>query len=113
MAASANIPDTHKTLPLPALTPEKLPVQTKDADRKARAKKVADSKLKQKNRKHHTIQITTILDLSVEAGNNYTLSGFSPDIDQGVWTVAEVVHSITGKSASSSRISFYREPSVQ
>jgi phage protein D len=116
MADSGHIeltpPDTHKALPTPAGPVPSIPSKTKNADKKARAKKAADSKLKQKNRKHHTISITTLFDLTVEAGNNYKLSGFSPDIDDGVWTVGEVTHSLTGKSASTTRIHFYRRPEV-
>jgi hypothetical protein len=110
---SDNIPQTHITLPPLAPLNTPLNTKTKNPDRQARAKEAAVSKLKQKNRKHHTMAITTLLDLSVEAGNNYQMSGFSPDIDDGIWTVEEVTHSITGKSASNTKISFHRPADVQ
>lgn len=110
---SDNIPTTH--IQLPPLTPIKEPLKTKttNADRQARAKEAAVSKLKQKNRKHHTMNISTFLDLSIEAGNNYQMSGFSPDIDDGIWTVGEVTHTITGKTASNTKISLHRPPDVE
>jgi phage protein D len=110
---SDNIPETHITLPKLTVVASPLSPKTKDPDKQARTKEAAISRLKQKNRKHHTMEMTTLFDLSIEAGNNYKFTGFSPDIDDGIWTVAEVTHSMTGKSASNTRIQFHRPPEVE
>jgi hypothetical protein len=107
-----SVPSHVLKKPLSAITIADLPAIDQSPQKKQRAKKHAVSKLKQKNRKSNQFQMTTPLDLSIEAGNNYKLQGFSPDADDGIWTCNEVSHSITGKQASTTHISLHRPPQV-
>ena len=89
-----------KQTPWPTtVLPSPIPIAETDAGMNARAKRVARSKLKKKNRKGKKHQMTIPLNLRVEAGTVYTLQGFSPDFD-GPWLVTEVEHKFAAKGGA-------------
>ena len=74
-----------------------------NATKKARAAKVAKSKLKTKNRKRKKKNIVLEYNPSIESGTVYTTSGFSPLFD-GRWLVILVTHDLKGKSGSTTTL---------
>jgi hypothetical protein len=85
--------------------PAPLPVAETDSGAVTKAHRTARGKLKKKNRKGKKHRIVVPLNLTLEAGNVYTLEGFSPDFD-GNWLLIECEHKFVGKSGSTTSLDF-------
>jgi hypothetical protein len=72
-----------------------------NANKKERAKKVAKSKLKGKNRKRNKKSILKEYDPSLESATVYAVSGSRSDLD-GNWLVVNVTHTLTKGGNSTS-----------
>jgi hypothetical protein len=108
MAVSLTVPSSHTVLPPLVTAPSPLQSNETNPIATSTAATVSKAKLKQKNRKANEFVIEFPLILTIEAATNYNLSGFTPDAELDVWTVADVVHSFKGKSGSTTKVTFRR-----
>jgi phage protein D len=87
--------------------PAQMPVVDTNAASTSKAKRKSRARLKKKNRKGKKHRLTLALDLTLEAGDVYTLQGFSPDFD-GPWLITEVEHKFAGKSGSQTTLTLQK-----
>ncbi|MGD0178763.1 MAG: hypothetical protein ABSC15_03030 [Terriglobales bacterium] len=106
MPISLTVPDGHKDLAPPATTASPIQIQETNPQVTNHSKNVSAAKLRQKNRKAKQFRVTTVLDLSIEAGTVYLISGFNPDADAQTWVCVDVVHSLSGKGGSTTKAVF-------
>ena len=83
--------DLFNTTPLK--TTPSVPIEN-NSKKKARAAKVAKSKLKGKNRKRNKKSVLKEYDPSLESATVYAVSGSRSDLD-GNWLVVNVTHTLT------------------
>jgi len=82
------------------------PVKENNSKKVARAKKVAESKLKKKNRKRHRKNVVLFYNDAVESGTVYAVSNSRSDLD-GNWLVVNVTHDVA-KSGSKTTLELER-----
>lgn len=80
--------------PLQALSDTATQTLETNSDKCARAKHVAEKKLKKKNQKRHGISFEIPYNGGIESGTVYTLVNGSPDVD-GPWLVVNVTHTLS------------------
>lgn len=105
---AAAVPSTHTTVPA---TPTDEPAyQSKETNPTIiqKANDTARNKLAEKNRKQNEFKIDMPITLQFEASTGYSLSGFSPDVEQGTWIVVDMELHISGKRGSETRLTFQR-----
>jgi hypothetical protein len=103
------VPDTHTHLPgIPATSSahqETSPTIVNITKACSRAK------LLHKNRKQNQVVIEFPgAVIAMERGTNYSFSGFTPDMDAGVWTLHEAQIRISGKGGATTTCHFNRIP---
>jgi hypothetical protein len=106
--AAPTVPTTHTVLP--QLPDDSKAYQSTETSPEViqKAKKVSRNKLAQKNRKQNEFKIDFPITLQFESATAYTLSGFTPDANQGNWIVVEVEIHLSGKKGSECRVEFQR-----
>ena len=104
---SLTVPDANKSLPDKQTTKTDPGTETNAAVTE-KAKLVALSKLRQKNRKGNEFIITFPILTTLESGTVYSLNGFTPDGDSGQWVLVDCVLSFKGKSGSTTKCTFQK-----
>jgi hypothetical protein len=87
MATQLTVPNASKIAPAIPVAKNQSGTET-DAAVQASAKEVVTCKLRKKNRRgKQMVIIFPGARLELETATNYTLQGFSPDVDQVTWTL--------------------------
>src|SRR6266446_460591 len=101
------VPTDHTVLPTSPANEEPYVSNETSPTIIGQAKKVAKSKLKQKNRKQNSFRIDMPITLQFEAATAYSASGFTPDADSQKWIVEEVEIHLSGKRGSETKVTFF------
>jgi hypothetical protein len=108
MAGSSTVPSDHTQLPQTPDDSQAFVSKEQNATIVQKANNTARNKLAQKNRKQNEFKIDLPITLQFEASTAYSISGFTPDADQGTWIVVESEIHISGKRGSETRVTFQR-----
>ncbi|SRR6266446_1642436 len=104
--SAATVPTDHTVVPTAPENSQPYVSEETSPTIIGQAKKVAKSKLKQKNRKQNELRIDMPITLQFEAATAYSASGFTPDADSQKWIVTEVEIHLSGKRGSETRVTF-------
>jgi hypothetical protein len=107
MAVSLTVPSQSKTLPAQPVAKNQAGTETNSAALE-KARKTAESKLRQRNPKGNEFIIEFPILTTMESGTVYKLSGFTPDADATQWTLIDVVMSFKGKGGSTTKCTFQK-----
>ena len=107
MAVSLTVPAQSKALPSQPVAKNQAGTET-NAAALAKAKKTAESRLRQKNRKGNEFIIEFPILTTMESGTVYSVSGFTPDADAVSWVLVDVVMSFKGKAGSTTKCTFQK-----
>ncbi len=107
MAVSLTVPAASKTLPSQPVAKNQSGTET-NSSALAKAKKTAESRLRQKNRKGNEFIIEFPILTTMESGTVYSVSGFTPDADAVKWVLVDVVMSFKGKGGSTTKCTFQK-----
>jgi hypothetical protein len=104
---SMTVPTASKTLPTQPVSKNQAGTET-NADALTKAKLTAAAKLRQRNRKGNEFIIEFPILTTMESGTVYSVSGFTPDADNSLWTLIDVVMSFKGKGGSTTECTFQK-----
>lgn len=110
MPTPPTVPTDNTQLPPPATSEKPYVSDETHPTVIAKAKKAAESNLKQKNRKKNEFRIDLPILLDFESATTYKLNGFTPDADSDTWVLIEMEIHMSGKNTegSETRLTFQK-----
>jgi hypothetical protein len=111
--SAPTVPSDHTVLPAVPVTSDATAETSPTII--AKATLCAQSRLRQKNRRHKRIELEIPLTesaLAFESSTNWQFSGFSKDIDDKTWTCSDVEIRISARRGSVMHVTFYLPPTV-